>query len=76
MRIWFPRHTPTGSGEALLAVRIVFLYRVQNLQIHAVRANFRIMFSVRSTAMGRARGTSSAHLQLIAPFSPDSETGG
>ena len=30
----------------LLAVRIVFLDRVQNLQIHAVRANFHIMFSV------------------------------
>ena len=42
---------PAGSGEALLAVGIVFLDRVQNLQIHAVRANFHIMFSVRSTAI-------------------------
>ena len=30
---------PAGSGEALLAVRIVFLDRVQNLQIHVMRAN-------------------------------------
>ena len=44
-----------------------------NLQIHAVRANFHIMFSVRSTAMGRAGATGSAHLQQTATFSPDSE---
>ena len=31
--------TPTGSGKVLLAVRIVFLDRVQNLQIHVMRAN-------------------------------------
>ena len=31
---------PTGSGKVLLlAVRIVFLDRVQNLQIHVMRAN-------------------------------------
>ena len=30
---------PTGSGKVLLAVRIAFLDRVQNLQIHVVRAN-------------------------------------
>ena len=30
---------PAGSGKVLLAVRIVFLDRVQNLQIHAMRAN-------------------------------------
>ena len=30
---------PAGSGKVLLAVRIVFLDRVQNLQIHVVRAN-------------------------------------
>ena len=29
-----------------VTVRIVFLDRVQNLHIHAVRANFHIMFSV------------------------------
>ena len=28
-----------GSGKVLLAVRIVFLNRVQNLQIHVMRAN-------------------------------------
>ena len=47
--------------EALFAVRIVFLDHVQNLQIHAVRANFPIMYSVGSTAMGRDRDTKSAH---------------
>ena len=32
--------TPAGSGKVLLlAVRIVFLNRVQNLQIHVMRAN-------------------------------------
>eukprot|EP01048_Picozoa_sp_COSAG05_P002102 COSAG05_NODE_78_length_21399_cov_26.298216_16_plen_85_part_00 len=30
---------PAGSGMSLLAVRIVFLDRVQNLQIHVMRAN-------------------------------------
>ena len=30
---------PAGSGKVLLAVRIVFLDRVQNLQIHVMRAN-------------------------------------
>ena len=30
---------PAGSGKSLLAGRIVFLDRVQNLQIHVMRAN-------------------------------------
>ena len=30
---------PAGSGKSLLAVRIVFLNRVQTLQIHVMRAN-------------------------------------
>ena len=33
------RFLPAGSGKSLLAVRIVFLDRVQNLQIHVMRAN-------------------------------------
>ena len=33
-----PVQLPTGSGKVLLAVRIVFLDRVQNLQIHVMRA--------------------------------------
>ena len=40
--------SPAGSGEAFLAVRIVILNHVQNLQIHAVRASFHIVFSVGS----------------------------
>ena len=37
---------PAGSGESLLAVRTVFLDHVQNVQIHAMRANLHSMFSV------------------------------
>ena len=52
---------------------IVFLDHVQNLHIHAVRANFHLMFARGSTAVGRSRATRSAIDLLTAPFSPDSE---
>ena len=37
---------PAGCGKSLLAVRIVFLNRVQNLQIHVMRANQYILVCI------------------------------
>ena len=50
---------------------IVFLDHVQTLQIHAVRANFHIMFSVGIYSDGPSPGPGLGPSQLTAPFSPD-----
>ena len=60
------------AGGALLAVRIVFLDHVQNLHIHAVRANFQVVFSVGSTSDGPSQwhwhGRSSANSAIQPRF--------